>query len=851
MVSSLAARRKQGEYTMQRELNDRQDQISNRTLLTEGNFESHEHIDVGNCDKEPIHIPGAIQPHGFLLVLTEPALRIVQVSDNIDTFLAVHSQDLLGQTIDVIFATKELEEMKRIVQFEQDSMMRQGIEMTTHINGSTSSSFDVSFHRSQGLLVLEAEPTLEQTMEERDDYKRMVHLINQIKGTNEMVIASQFVAEEIKHITGYDRVMVYEFDEQWNGSVIAEAKEEHLEPYLGLHYPASDIPKQARELYKRNWLRVVVDVDYKPIPISPANNPLTGEPLNLSLSILRSMSPIHLEYLRNMGVKSTMTISLIHDNELWGLIACHHHKSKRILREDRNICHVIGSYFSKELYQKKTLVEYKREIHMKELVNRIMLIITSSKEEVYQHYEQQQSALLDIVRANGVAIFHQQKLLMHGLTPKEDEIMELAQWLQDQAEDNFYATNHLSSVYPPAKSYVAKASGVIFLSLTNDASFFLWFRPEVIQDIKWAGNPQKMLTQDKENKARLSPRQSFEKWKQIVRSTATPWTQGELNAVQELNSVARQHREQFLIDSKEEAEDRYFQLIELSPVAVMVLFEDKFIFCNDKALEIFQARREGDLKEKLFTDMVHPVSKQQVMDDLALVLNNQETTSSTEGTFTRLDGALIIMKTYFTRVTFMHQDCILVIGSDITDRKRTEYELKELNKQLEQYAHTDGLTGISNRRIFNDILEREWEESILQGRSMSLIMLDIDSFKLFNDHYGHLQGDECLKQVATAIQQVANEHGGYASRYGGEEFAVMLTNSTQTHALAVAEKIRGTISSYKIKHEYSQVSDYVTVSLGAATLQPVSDLPSTTLVSRADEAMYQAKKQGKDQVVGY
>ena len=132
-------------------------------------------------------------------------------------------------------------------------------------------------------------------------------------------------ARAVRALTGFDRVMVYRYDADYNGEVVAEAKRADLNSFLGLHYPASDIPAQARALYEKNWIRLISDVDYAPAPIEPADHPATGAPLDLTYSTLRSVSPIHLEYLRNMGVRASMSISLLRDDKLWGLIACHHY----------------------------------------------------------------------------------------------------------------------------------------------------------------------------------------------------------------------------------------------------------------------------------------------------------------------------------------------------------------------------------------------------------------------------------------------------------------------------------------------------------------------------------------------
>ncbi|WP_281257704.1 GAF domain-containing protein [Paenibacillus donghaensis] len=265
-----------------------EDEMLNRTLLTQGDFVLKEPIDLTNCDKEPIHIPGMIQPHGVLLAVTMgDAPTIVQCSRNTVELLGRPVEQLLGKPLAELLGDQQLPalQMQDIIRMATSDL--QYLDLTISVAGEEC-SFTGIVHESEGLLILELELVYSETVAAGNDFDWIRVFFSRIKFARNRTEASQVVAEQVKEMLGYDRVMIYEFDEEWNGKVIAEAKEQHLEPFLGHHYPASDIPKQARALYLRNWLRIIVDVSYRPVEIVPMVQPLTGKPLNLSLSVLRS-----------------------------------------------------------------------------------------------------------------------------------------------------------------------------------------------------------------------------------------------------------------------------------------------------------------------------------------------------------------------------------------------------------------------------------------------------------------------------------------------------------------------------------------------------------------------------------
>ncbi|MFS0838508.1 GAF domain-containing protein [Paenibacillus sp. 1P03SA] len=595
--------------------------ILNRTLLTEGNFTSpNEEIDLTNCDKEPIHIPGLIQPHGVLLAVTHTTEQplIVQCSRNVDYFLGRTPEDLLGTSLEELVGKKQLDALQdELGSRTFDPSKLHYMTITIEVKGEPVSFYGI-MHESEDSLILELEPAAGEEEPAFQDYEWIQTFFCKMKRAGNRIEASQLAAEQIKEMLGYDRVMVYEFDEEWNGKVIAEAKENGLEPFLGHHYPASDIPKQARELYLRNWLRTIVDVHYKPVEIVPTLHPATGRPLNLSLSVLRSVSPLHIEYLQNMGVGATTTISLINENKLWGLVTCHHYSPKYITHRVRNLCNFLGFFFSSELYQRQQLDDYQTEIELKTKANRIsnIFIGNTSANRVMEQLKLEEKSLLQVMNASGVAVSYKDKLMVFGAAPETEQIRELAFWMSRQAEDYEYHTSRLSKEHPPAAAYKKTASGALYLALSSDGKdYIIWFRPEVVQIVNWAGDPAKAVLKENDG-FRLSPRKSFEKWRQVVESSSLPWKIQELRALPDLKSIVLKQTENQMRQAEEQAqqnsrilkenEKRYLQLMELSPVAFFTISDKRIDYCNEQGAELFEASDPEEMTGRAVADFIHP-----------------------------------------------------------------------------------------------------------------------------------------------------------------------------------------------------------------------------------------------------
>ncbi|NEN89351.1 MAG: GAF domain-containing protein [Okeania sp. SIO3H1] len=492
-------------------------------------------VNLTNCDREEIHIPGSIQPHGVLLVLQEPELDIIQVSNNTEEWLNVLPENLLNQNIKYLLEPQQIDSIRNSLagDFEYLSPLKLSIKC-----GDETKLFNSIVHHNNQVIILELEPCKIELEEDFFQFYRLTrHTITRIQKSANLQELCSIVVKEIRQLTGLDRVMIYKFHADNSGEVIAEDKQEELESYLGLHYPASDIPESSRHLYSINYLRIIPDINYQPVELCPKNNPLTNQPLDLSFSVLRSVSPIHIEYLQNMGVKASMSISLLKEGKLWGLIACHHYSIKYIPYDLRTVCDFFGQVMSVHITTKEEHDNLDYKIHLKSIQSQVITAISKS-ENLLTAFTNIGEKLLTIVGATGAIIYAEGELQKIGETFKDEEIEPLLNWVKTHIKTDIYHTDSLPKVYPPANKFKEIASGLLVLEITKvQKNYVLWFRPEVSQTVNWAGNPQKHGKIESDGSITLLPRKSFAKWLETVECHSLPWQSYEIEGAQELKSA--------------------------------------------------------------------------------------------------------------------------------------------------------------------------------------------------------------------------------------------------------------------------------------------------------------------------
>lgn len=511
---------------------------------------------LANCADEPIRFPGAIQPHGLLLTLSEPDLSIIQISANVETLLARPAQELIGQPLQSLIGDAHAAQVREAL---QQPALSDAPPLHFRLNGT---AFEGLLHRHQDVLILELEIHVE-NFQPRNVAGTETHLgrmLARLQKAKSLQALYDISVKEIQAMTGYDRVLIYRFEEEGHGQVIAEASDPSMEVFNGLFFPASDIPEQARELYRTNWLRIIPNADYQPVPLVPKLRPDTQTPLDLSFATLRSVSPIHCQYMKNMGVLSSMSISLLKGDRLWGLISCGNRQPLHVPHELRTACQTIGQVLSLQISAMEALeVSRQREekVEALALLNQAMI---DSPQNVFDGLANQPQVLMALANAGGIAIIEDKQLHRYGNCPEPEEIRALHKWLQERGEPVF-ASHHLASVYPPAAHYQQVASGVLAMSLPKPVdNGVLWFRPEVKENINWSGDPRKPL--DLENSdagLRLRPRTSFEIWKVEMAGISIKWSHGDLFAANDLrrsaleNDLARQvRREQEAVRARDE-----------------------------------------------------------------------------------------------------------------------------------------------------------------------------------------------------------------------------------------------------------------------------------------------------------
>lgn len=489
-------------------------------------------VDLTNCDKEPIHIPGKIQSHGFLVAVDKNSSIITYLSENTGDFLKEPARSLLNKPLSEInHFIKQQDSAFNIEDLLKLGIIRKSFDAISphplEINGLP---FYLIISSSKNDWLLEFEPVTLQ-FDIQSSIGRSASSMLQGKNISALLKGA---AKEVKRLINYDRIMVYKFLEDGHGEVVAEEKEETLESFFGLHYPASDIPKQARELYKLNLTRLIADVNVADSPIITFKE---NEALDLTNGGLRAVSPIHIQYLKNMGVHSSFSISLISHGELWGLIACHNYSPKFIDYKAREGAKLIGQILSSALEYRQEEEDAKIIEQFKSTANILSEHLTRDKyliEAITTH----KRTILDATKASGVAVIFENELKTIGNVPLEEDIRELAEWLKTANDESIYYTHRLSEIYSPAKKYKSIASGILSSLINKElGEMIIWFKPEMITDVNWAGNPDKSVVESENGLMSLSPRKSFEIWSEVVNNTSEKWMAEEVASVLRIREI--------------------------------------------------------------------------------------------------------------------------------------------------------------------------------------------------------------------------------------------------------------------------------------------------------------------------
>ncbi|MFC4783215.1 SpoIIE family protein phosphatase [Nocardioides sp. MAHUQ-72] len=492
-------------------------------------------VDLASCEDEPIHVPGAIQPHGVLLAVDPTSLEVAVASANCEQQTGVLLADAVGSPLAAFIGEDAAEQVRRrtIEQtFREPLIVRLPASVRGDLGGR---EVDISLHLSGSRLVVELE-TLGRPRSVMLSYQSARGAMARLaEETTVLGLAAQ-LAREVAALTLFDRVMVYRFDRDWNGEVIAEERRADLNPFLGLHYPATDIPAQARRLYTVNWTRLIADVDYVPVPLVPVLDPASAAPLDLSHSTLRSVSPIHLEYLHNMGVTSSMSISLVIDGELWGLIACHHYSGPHRPSQDaRAAAEFLGQVASQQVAERQRSDAREEVLRTRSMLSRIVGRVAATSGSTLEALLDDPE-LLELMGADGVALSYDGTLRTVGEVPPLEALPVVAHALLGPEDGSVGHTDRLGELDARLAAYDGPAAGALAIGTLPDR-WIVWFRPELQQTVDWGGDPHnKEVAAAEDTSVRLSPRKSFEKWREVVRGRSRPWVEEDEEAAHDLRS---------------------------------------------------------------------------------------------------------------------------------------------------------------------------------------------------------------------------------------------------------------------------------------------------------------------------
>ncbi len=477
-------------------------------------------LDVVSCAREPIRIPGSIQPRGVLFVVQPSSGSIIARAGH---FGADADKKTNSQTIDEVLGEGVLDKLRQAL----------ASDLTGHLGPAQveGSTYDLSAFRGDGNIIVELEARLAQSEAAILGIEPNVRgFLDEVAEIDALADVLDLAARTIRKLTEFDRVLIYRFENDWSGTVIAESRNEVLPSYLDLRFPASDIPLQARELYRTNRIRIITDANYVPLPIEPSVDPQTGKPIDLSHSILRSVSPVHLQYMRNMGTLASMSVSILLDGRLWGLISCHNATPSNSSHAVRSACDFIAQLLAIRI---SSIDAEKIAADRRQLSHRYseLLAEMSKADHFVTGLVNRGEDLLELTRSRGAAIIVSDRISTVGETPDEGDIKRISDWLAPMKIAETFATDQLSSQMPDAEGMREIASGLLAISISQlHDSFIIWFRPEIVRSVTWGGDPRK-------SPDTLTPRSSFAKWKETVGFKSAEWCAAEIEAAGELRTA--------------------------------------------------------------------------------------------------------------------------------------------------------------------------------------------------------------------------------------------------------------------------------------------------------------------------
>lgn len=665
---------------------------------------------LDNCAREPIHIPGAIQPHGYLLVVDDD-FNIVKCSANFLNFSGLSQDELIGRPLSTYIPTESIDELAKLLIDSALSALRY---CTLTIETKQQKLHcDAVLHRSGAYWIVELEPHRpgDRHLQNRDFHQELMHFSVQLQKVKTEADLFNYVVEEIKQLINYSRVKLYRFDNDWNGEVVAEAKDEHMKSYLGLCFPASDIPEQARKLYSINYLRLIPDTNFTPVKILPDDLDEKGTPLDLSFSCLRSVSMVHLQYLINMNLKASMSISVMQNGRLWGMIVCHHDSPYRpayaVRMAAELMAHTFSAFLSNHTLLKFNSEEQLRELRFREL-NHALSPNVSLEELLGDHHQ----LILDLVNADGVIIKLEDKYLSFGLTPDDSAMRSLVGWVGRNMNDKMFASNCVSDFTGLQEFESSPISGAIATPVTRSMdNCILFFRREITTKKKWAGKPEKTISQT-ESGYQLTPRASFERWIEVVSNKAREWSTEEVEMSATISGMLLSKQYE---DSLRQASYNLDAVVNNSTSLIYIVnTENVVVQINARAREAFGLTEDGlvgNHYREVFDKALSDLTEEHIQ-----AVKSADKSTSFNANFLQGDREFHVISVIFPlydSTSKVYAYC--VISSDVSEIHNVQETLKTSNKELERVAFVashDLQEPIRMIALFTRLLRSEYADQL-------------------------------------------------------------------------------------------------------------------------------------------
>jgi len=487
------------------------------------------------CADEPIHLSGAIQPHGYLISCQLPDWTIRHVSANVEALTGATPEEMLRQSLREFLTDDLIQAIAEAIGFGEPGAPPQRAAVGNI--GPLANLCDISVHLADGLVHIEVEP---QPLSARERSPTVVAqtMVARVAGSGDIEDFNQRVAEQVRLLTGYDRVMVYRFRHDDAGEVVAESRDSALPAYLGLRYPQSDIPVQARALYLRNRVRVIPDATYVPVPILPDRDSRGGA-LDLSQMALRSVSPVHLEYLANMGVVASMSISIIAGGRLWGLIACHHRTARRVPPGVRAAADLFGLFVSMRVASREQQDAVALEESARSVRDTLALRLDNTADPRLA-LQSELDLMGRAIDSDGVGLVQAGHWYCAGRAPDESRLPGLLDWLRRSGAGTGAVSTVRAADWSRNAGEADGIAGVLALplDLARDEWLF-FFRCEQVEDVRWAGSPEEPFLVDHDG-SKIGPRASFAAWHETVRGSSAPWSDADRRIVGRLHLMLRE-----------------------------------------------------------------------------------------------------------------------------------------------------------------------------------------------------------------------------------------------------------------------------------------------------------------------